>query len=313
MIKFSNKIKYTINKIILTAFLILTILGFSFLGYDFSNDSGRGNSNDGIISFSMDEIPDFNGSPYVIINNNVPFFTEDDFTIKPFEVYSELDSLGRCGVAYANICREIMPTTERGEIGMIKPSGWQTVKYDSVDGKYLYNRCHLIGFQLAGENANTLNLITGTRYMNTEGMLPFENMIDDYVDETGGHVLYRVTPVYIGDNLLATGVELEAWSVEDGGDGICFNVFVYNSQPGIKINYANGKSEIDENYKESIKNNIDSEGKEKYIINTNTKKFHIEGCNSIEDIHESNRLTYYGAKQDVIMQGFEPCKACNKE
>lgn len=245
MSKLSNRLKYTLNKFILTAFLILTILGFSFLGYDFSNDSGRGNSNNGIISFSMDEIPDFNGSPYVIINGNIPFFTEDDFTINPFEVYSELDSFGRCGVAFANICREIMPTTERGEIGMIKPAGWHTVKYDSVDGKYLYNRCHLIGFQLAGENANALNLITGTRYMNTEGMLPFENMIDDYVDMTGNHVLYRVTPVYIGDNLLANGVELEGWSVEDGGEGICFNVFVYNAQPGIKIDYANGKSEID--------------------------------------------------------------------
>lgn len=310
MSKLSNKLKYKLNKIILTTFLILTILGFSFLGYDNSNDSDRGNSNNGIISFSMDEIPDFNGSPYVIINNNIPFFTEDDFTIKPFEVYSELDRLGRCGVAYANICRSIMPTTERGDIGMIKPSGWQTVKYDSVDGKYLYNRCHLIGFQLAGENANALNLITGTRYMNTEGMLPFENMVDDYVDMTGGHVLYRVTPVYDGDNLLATGVELEAWSVEDGGEGICFNVFVYNSQPGIKINYTNGKSEIDKEYEESIKNSQNDKGKEKYIINTNTNKFHLESCGGVKDIHKSNKLTYYGTREDVLKQGFNPCGLC---
>ena len=191
---------------------------------------------------SMEEIPGYSGDPYVILNDNWPEFDAEDLTLEPFETYSELDYLGRCGVAYANICLEIMPTEPRGDIGQVKPSGWQTVKYDCVDGKYLYNRCHLIGYQLAGENANRQNLITGTRYMNVEGMLPFENMVDDYVEETGNHVLYRVTPVFEGRNLLASGVKLEAFSVEDEGEGICFNVYVYNVQPGITIDYATGES-----------------------------------------------------------------------
>ena len=163
-------------------------------------------------------------------------------TTEPFETYSELDRLGRCGTAYANICLEIMPTDFRGEIGQVKPSGWQTVKYDCVDGGYLYNRCHLIGYQLAGENANKQNLITGTRYMNVTGMLPFENMVDDYVEETQNHVLYRVTPIFEGKNLVASGIQMEAFSVEDDGEGVCFNVFVYNVQPGVTIDYATGDS-----------------------------------------------------------------------
>ena len=191
---------------------------------------------------SMEEIPDYSGDPYVVLNDNWPEFDAEDLTLEPFETYSELDYLGRCGVAYANVCLDIMPTEARGDIGQVKPSGWQTVKYDCVDGKYLYNRCHLIGYQLAGENANRQNLITGTRYMNVEGMLPFENMVDDYVEETGNHVLYRVTPVFEGTNLLASGVKLEAFSVEDEGEGICFNVYVYNVQPGISIDYATGES-----------------------------------------------------------------------
>ena len=191
---------------------------------------------------SLEEVPPYAGSPYVVLNDNWPDFDTEDLTLEPFETYSELDYLGRCGVAYANICLEIMPTEPRGDIGQVKPSGWQTVKYDCVDGKYLYNRCHLIGYQLAGENANKQNLITGTRYMNVEGMLPFENMVDGYVEETGNHVLYRVTPVFEGRNLLASGVKLEAFSVEDEGEGICFNVYIYNVQPGITIDYATGES-----------------------------------------------------------------------
>lgn len=190
----------------------------------------------------MADIPAYSGEPYVVLEDNWPSFDVEDMTIEPFETYSELDSLGRCGVAYANICLEIMPTEERGDIGQVKPSGWQTVKYDCVDGKYLYNRCHLIGYQLAGENANKQNLITGTRYMNVEGMLPFENMVDDYVENTGNHVLYRVTPIFEGTNLVANGVRMEAFSVEDEGEGICFNVYVYNVQPGIIIDYATGES-----------------------------------------------------------------------
>lgn len=194
------------------------------------------------VTVSIDDIPAYSGEPYVILQDNQPDFDLEDLTLEPFETYSELDRLGRCGVAYANICPEIMPTEPRGDIGQIKPSGWQSTKYDSVDGKYLYNRCHLIGYQLAGENANKQNLITGTRYMNVTGMLPFENMVDDYVEETGNHVLYRVTPVFDGDNLVASGVQMEAFSVEDEGEGVCFNVFVYNVQPGIVINYATGES-----------------------------------------------------------------------
>ena len=188
------------------------------------------------------DIPEYSGEPYVVLQDNWPDFGGSDLTTEPFETYSELDSLGRCGVAYANICLEIMPTEERGDIGQVKPSGWQTAKYDCVEGKYLYNRCHLIGYQLAGENANKLNLITGTRYMNVDGMLPFENMVDSYVEETENHVLYRVTPIFEGQNLVASGVQMEAFSVEDEGEGICFNVYVYNVQPGVSIDYATGDS-----------------------------------------------------------------------
>ncbi len=191
---------------------------------------------------SMEEIPDYSGEPYVVLNDNWPEFGAEDLTLEAFENYSELDDLGRCGTAFANICLEIMPTEPRGDIGQVKPSGWQTVKYDCVDGKYLYNRCHLIGYQLAGENANEKNLITGTRYMNVMGMLPFENMVDSYVEETANHVLYRVTPVFEGRNLVASGVRLEAFSVEDEGEGLSFNVFVYNVQPGVVIDYATGES-----------------------------------------------------------------------
>lgn len=191
---------------------------------------------------SIDAIPAYDGKAYVAVNNNEPFFTDSDMTTTAFENYSDLDSLGRCGVAYANICRDIMPTEERGKIGMIKPSGWHTVKYDVIKDRYLYNRCHLIGYQLAGENANPKNLITGTRYLNVEGMLPFENLVADYVNNTGNHVLYRVTPMFSGSNLVANGVLIEAKSVEDNGGGILFNVYCYNVQPGIGINYENGDS-----------------------------------------------------------------------
>lgn len=193
-------------------------------------------------SDSVMNVPEFSGEAYVVINKNQPEFTQSDHTVVAYEYYSPLDLLGRCGYGMGCLGQELMPTEDRGAIGMIKPSGWHTVKYDFVDGKYLYNRCHLIGFQLAGENANEQNLITGTRYMNTEGMLPFENMVADYITETGNHVLYRVTPVYDGENLLARGVQIEALSMEDNGKGICFNVYCYNAQPGVTINYATGDS-----------------------------------------------------------------------
>ena len=192
---------------------------------------------------SIHDLPEYNGSSYVTVNESSPSFEEDELTIEAFEYYSELDYLGRCGIAYACIGPEIMPTEERGSIGHIRPSGWHTVKYnDLIEGNYLYNRCHLIGYQLAGENANEKNLITGTRQFNVDGMLPFENMVAEYIRETGNHVLYRVTPIFEGTNLVATGVQMEAYSVEDNGQGICFNVFVYNVQDGIIIDYATGKS-----------------------------------------------------------------------
>lgn len=197
-------------------------------------------------SDTLNQIPDVSPDAYVVVNDNVPEFTETELTEQAYEFYSELDSLNRCGYAMACIGKELMPTEERGSIGQIKPSGWHTVKYDFVDGKYLYNRCHLIGFQLAGENANEKNLITGTRYMNVEGMLPFENMVADYVKETGNHVLYRVTPVFDDNDLVARGVQMEACSVEDDGEGISFNVFVYNKQPGVEIDYATGESRLEE-------------------------------------------------------------------
>ena len=193
-------------------------------------------------SISLEDIPEFSGIPYVEINGNIPYFTEEDYTYNSFEKYGPLDLLGRCTVVTANIGKDIMPTEEREPIGKVKPTGWQYAKYDWVDGKYLYNRCHLIGFQLSGENANERNLITGTRYMNVQGMLPFENMVAEYVRDTGNHVLYRVTPVFEGNNLLADGVLMEALSMEDKGYGICFNVFCYNVEPGVIIDYQTGKS-----------------------------------------------------------------------
>lgn len=198
--------------------------------------------NTALEAFANEVIPEYSGNPYVELNGNVPYFTDEELSTTAFELYSELDSLGRCGACYANICKEIMPTEERGSIGMVKPTGWHTVKYDCITDRYLYNRCHLIGYQLAGENANEKNLITGTRYLNVDGMLPFENEVADYVDETDNHVLYRVTPVFSDDNLVASGVIIEAKSVEDKGAGLQFNVYCYNVQPGISIDYIDGQS-----------------------------------------------------------------------
>lgn len=193
---------------------------------------------------AQETIPEFTDQAYVPINGNVPFFHAEELTAESFEFYTELDELGRCGMTIACIGVDMMPTEDRGEIGSVKPSGWQSVKYDIVDGKYLYNRCHLIGFQLTGENANKKNLITGTRYLNIEGMLPFENMVADYVRETGNHVLYRVTPIFEGQELVARGVVLEGLSMEDSGEDICFCVYAYNNQPGISIDYATGESQL---------------------------------------------------------------------
>ena len=244
-----------------------------------------------------------------ILNNNMPYFSEEDKKrLDSFEIYSELDHLGRCGVAYANISIETMPTVPRGEIGNIKPSGWHTVKYsDIIKDRYLYNRCHLIAYQLAGENANERNLITGTRYLNTCGMLPFENRVSNYVKETGNHVLYRVTPVFKDDNLVADGVEIEAWSVEDNGQGICFNVFCSNMQPYIEIDYATGESWPSD----SVKANAE-EIQYDYIININTGKFHYPACKFVNDIAVHNRKGFYGDSHELEALGYSSCKNCHK-
>ena len=239
--------KKNLKKAGLATIISLIVLTVSYLNpadLDFINDIKNSLQDINQISYSLEEVPEYTGEDYVIIDNNVPSFTEEDYTTDSFETYSDLDYLDRCGPAYANVSRETMPTEERGQIGMIKPSGWHTVKYDIVDGKYLYNRCHLIGYQLTGENANEKNLITCTRQMNAETMLEFENKVADYVKETNNHVLYRVTPIFKGDNLLASGVQMEAYSVEDNGKGISFNVYVYNVQDGITIDYKTGDSKL---------------------------------------------------------------------
>lgn len=272
----------------------------------------------------FNELPEYSGNPYIPINNNIPYFTENEMTKQSFEVYSDLDNYGRCGVAYANIGLDLMPSEERGQIGQIKPSGWHTIKYDIVDGKYLYNRCHLIGYQLSGENANEKNLITGTRYMNVQGMLPFENIVADYVKETGNHVLYRVTPIYEEDNLVSNGVMMEAKSVEDDGEGILYNVFVYNVQPGIEINYSTGESwkiealneetniipESREKEDKEERPSEDSKVEEYYVLNLNSKRFHKPNCESVETIKSSNRDDFYGTREELISQGYTPCGGC---
>lgn len=307
-----------------------------------SDDSKQKVVHTGIASaFNTADVPAYSGEPYTAVNNNEPYFTSDNLTTEAFENYSELDALGRCGVAYANVCLETMPTEKRGSISEVKPTGWHSVKYDNVDGKSLYNRCHLIGYQLTAENANQQNLITGTRYLNVDGMLPFENMVADYVKETDNHVLYRVTPIFTGDNLVADGVLMEGYSVEDEGDGICFCVYAYNVQPGITIDYATGDSWLS-----SEKGNSDSSSggnsavsqsaadksgtqqaaiqtesvKEtsapvstgtEYILNTNTKKFHYPSCSSVKQMKVSNKKEYTGSRDDLIAQGYDPCKKCN--
>ena len=264
---------------------------------------------------SLDAIPAYDGKAYVAVNNNEPFFTDSDMTTTAFENYSDLDSLGRCGVAYANICKDIMPTEERGKIGMIKPSGWHTVKYDVIKDRYLYNRCHLIGYQLAGENANPKNLITGTRYLNVEGMLPFENLVADYVNNTGNHVLYRVTPMFSGSNLVANGVLIEAKSVEDNGGGILFNVYCYNVQPGVGINYENGDSWLD-GTTGSASSGSDSSAAENSAANSSNsetmvhitatgKKYHRAGCRTLKK--SDTEVTLDEAKS----MGLSPCGICN--
>lgn len=251
--------------------------------------------------------------PYIKVNGNVPRFSDEEKkTAAAFENYSDLDALGRCGVAFACVGKETMPTEERGPIGSIKPSGWHSVKYDFVDGKYLYNRCHLIGYQLTAENANEKNLITGTRYLNTKGMLPFENMVADYVKETENHVLYRVTPVFEGKNLVASGVYMEAYSVEDNGDGICFYVYVFNRQPGVKIDYLTGDSVADGTVESASGETTSAENEETktYVLNISNGKFHLPDCDSVKKMKEENKQIMKCKRSELINAGYSPCGSC---
>lgn len=257
-------------------------------------------------SESVSEVEPYTVYPYTVINNNVPEFEKTDYT-KSFEKYGELDSLGRCTSCIANIGTDLMPTEERGAIGSVKPTGWQVAKYSNVDGRYLYNRCHLIGYQLSAENANPNNLITGTRYLNIEGMLPFENKVATYVKTTSNHVLYRVTPIFKDDELVARGVQMEAYSIEDDGEGVEFNVYCYNVQPDIEIDYKTGNSKYVGNEAETI----DNGEKQKYIVNINTKKFHKEDCPSAKKIKSENKKAYTGHKENLVKNGYSPCSQCN--
>ena len=289
-----------------------------------SNDTNSSTQNTTADSsnITIDNIPAYSGDDYIILNNNIPNFSESDLTTTSFEEYAPLDDLGRCGVAYSNIGTDIMPTEKRESISSVKPSGWHSVKYDIVEGKYLYNRSHLIGYQLTAENANDRNLITGTRYFNATLMLPYENMVADYIKETNNHVLYRVTPVFEGNNLVATGVQMEAKSVEDNGEGIEFNVFVYNVQPGITIDYATGDSalsgeEITNTSSSSNSNNTSNNSSnttssnnttstEEIIIRGNSKSkiYHCPGQRDYENMADSDYLVNFNSEEEAISAGY---------
>ncbi len=288
---------------------ILLVLMLSLTGCTVSvkETGSEQNSQDKLqtVASNEREVTDIS-DPYMIVDENVPGFSEDEITTESFEHYSELDALGRCGVATACIGTDLMPTEKRGNISRVKPTGWHSIQYDSVEGKSLYNRCHLIAHQLAGEDANEKNLITGTRYMNVSGMLPFEEEVGDYVRETGNHVMYRVTPVFEGDNLLADGVQMEAYSVEDQGKGVSYNVYIFNAQPGIWIDYATGDSrEIQPD------DMVSKEDASDFVLNTNTKKFHLPSCGNADKIQKENKENFTGDRQQLVKNGYEPCGSCN--
>ena len=312
----------------LTAFILLASIILSltacqlpFLPKEDGIDAGTA-----IPSLDLDEIPAYNGTPYCVINDNTPYFTGSDDTTESFEYYSDLDALGRCGMCLACIGKDLMPTEERGEIGQIKPSGWHTARYEFIEKQFLYNRCHLIGYQLTGENDNARNLITGTRYLNYEGMLPFENEVAYYIRRTRNHVLYRVVPVYRGKDLVASGVTIEAKSVEDDGLGVEFNVFCYNVQPGVAINYATGESR--ENFSTLPSKSTSSTFSESepeavltgplvvisedtdYVLNTRSMRFHLPACESVQEMSPKNRQEYQGTREQLIEEGYSPCGAC---
>ena len=267
---------------------------------------------------TVDDVPAYSGEPYVEVNDNQPEFTEEELTTVSYEDYSELDELGRCQTAEACIGQDLMPTEARESISSVKPTGWKNKSYDTVDGGYVYNRCHLIGYQLTGENANEENLITGTRYMNVEGMLPFEDEVAAYIKETDNHVMYRVTPVFEGDDLIASGVQMQAESVEDDGAGISFNVYVYNVQPYVVIDYRTGENwegdeiaEPEGKWADGTEAEPSDTKEQMYILNKNTKKFHKPECSGAKKIKAKNKGEYTGSRQALIDEGYEPCGNCN--
>lgn len=262
-------------------------------------------------TFDFSSVESYSGDAYTIVNNNIPFFTEEEMTSVSYETYGDLDELGRCTVCTASIGQDLMPTEQRGNISSVKPTGWQKAEYDFVDGKYLYNRCHLIGYQLTAENANPNNLITGTRYLNIEGMLPFENMVADYIKETDNHVMYRVTPVFEGDNLVASGVLMEGKSVEDAGEGILFCVFAYNVQPGVVIDYATGDNSLANDTAAAAQENEQLSEEQMYVLNTGTHKFHKQDCGNAKTIKTENYAEFTGSREELLSAGYEPCKNCN--
>lgn len=253
----------------------------------------------------IESVQPYNSDAYTELNGNKPNFTDAEITTDSFEEYGKLDRLGRCTAAFACVGKDLMPTEKRGNIGSVKPTGWHLVKYDGIDGQYLYNRCHLIAYMLTAENANPRNLITGTRYMNTE-MIPFETEVCDYVKRTNNHVMYRVTPVFKDDELVARGVQMEALSVEDGGKGVCYNVYLYNVQPNIEIDYKTGESK--QSATTATTNSTATSGT--YILNTNSKKFHKPTCSGAKDISEKNKQTYTGTRDELINKGYKPCGNC---
>jgi DNA-entry nuclease len=290
--------------------LAVIIIAFAVVAYmnivpPYSESDNGENEQVSLEYFDYTKIPEYDGKkPYVVVNDNKPYFDEKSYTTNSYEEYGKLDNKGRCTYAMASIGKDLMPTEERGSIGSVKPTGWQISKYDFIDGNYLYNRCHLIGYQLTGENANKGNLITGTRYMNVQGMLPFEDMVADYVKETDNHVLYRVTPIFLDNEMLARGVLMEAVSVEDDGDGVCFNVFCYNVQPKVRIYYTNGENYSEEENNEAIDENAS------YILNTSSHKFHRVDCTAVKDIVSGNRKGFNGTREELILDGYSPCGSC---
>ena len=296
---------------------------FKYSTCDFEQKADDSGASQSYVDGSPDLIPDYSGDGCIVLHDNQPLFNETDLEHVSGESYSDLDRLGRCGTAMALLDQTMMPKEERGEIGQIKPTGWQQNKYEGIvdsSPPYLYNRCHLIGFQLTGENANVKNLITGTRYLNVIGMLPFENMVADYVKETGNHVMYRVTPMFDGDNLVANGVLMEALSVEDNGAGIQFCVFCYNVQPGIIIDYLTGESSAADSQlptetptevpAETVTEKPD-DNTQQYMLNTNTGKFHKMNCSYIEKMKEEHKQIVESTHDEMIENGYEPCKKCN--